>query len=162
MCWLAVVEAEVHARIGNTTDCEIAIKKAKDVLKDKPLGVDRYATGFNPSRLAGYEGACFLWLHQPKRALPALQQALSLLDPQAIRRKSTLFTDIGIAYAQQGDVQSACQMATQALALTKQTKSLYVLERVHIILDLLKDQQKGQEVAVLEFMLNHTATLIFA
>ena len=70
------------------------------------------------------------------------------------------FRDIGIAYAQQGDAQQACQMAMQALALTKQTKSLSVLERVRIILAYLKDQEEVQEAKELESMLDRTATLI--
>lgn len=109
------------------------MKTAKDLLKDETLGEDRYATGFNASRLAGYEGACFVRLRQPDRALPALQQALFLLDPQAIRRQSTLLSDMGIAYAQQGNVQKACQLALEALSITKQTKSKFVLERVRSI-----------------------------
>jgi Flp pilus assembly protein TadD len=70
-------------------------------------------------------------LQQPKRALPALQDALNQLEPSAIRRRSTLLTDIGAAYAQLGDVQSACTSLGQALAITAQfTKSLSTLQRI--------------------------------
>src|SRR5581483_4136247 len=100
-CWLAAVEAEVHAHLGDALACDKALTVAKALAAREPLGEDCYATGFNPSRLAGYEGACFLRLRHPDRALPALQQAVALLDPQAIRRRSTLLTDMGIAYAQQ-------------------------------------------------------------
>jgi DNA-binding SARP family transcriptional activator len=101
-CWLAAVRAEVYAHLGDAEACDAALHVARSHAPQAPKGDDHYATGFNPSRLAGYEGACYLRLRQPDRALPALQQALSLLDPQAIRRQSTLFTDMGIAYAQQG------------------------------------------------------------
>jgi len=93
-CWLAAVRAEVYAHLGDSDACDAALNSAKTLAEQTSLGEDRYATGFNPSRLAGYEGACFVRLRQPDRALPALQQALALLDPQAIRRQSTLFTDI--------------------------------------------------------------------
>jgi hypothetical protein len=78
------VEAEVHAHLGAPDACDQALTTAKLLAAQEPLGEDRYATGFNPSRLAGYEGACFVRLRQPERALPALQQAVALLDPQAI------------------------------------------------------------------------------
>src|SRR5205814_6091983 len=119
-CWLAAVRAEVDAHLDDSDACDAALTVARTLASQASLGEDLYATGFNPSRLAGYEGACFVRLRQPERALPALQQAIALLDPQAIRRQSTLFTDMGIAHAQQGNVQVACQLAIQALVITTQ------------------------------------------
>ncbi|BCL79635.1 hypothetical protein ccbrp13_21000 [Ktedonobacteria bacterium brp13] len=160
ICWLAAVEAEVHAHLGDAEACSAALTIAKKILKNESLGEDCYATGFSSSRLAGYEGACFVRLHQPDRALPALQQALSLLDPQAIRRRSTILTDMGIAYAQQGDIHKACRLADQALSLTKQTKSRSVLERVRIVLSELDAWKETNEVQELEKQLNTTSTFI--
>ena len=99
-------------------------------------------------------------LRQSGRALPALQQALALLDPQAIRRQSTLFTDIGIAYTQQGNVQHACTFAIQALAITTQTKSLSVLERVRQVRKELEMWKDTEEVKVLERHLETTSVRI--
>ena len=99
-------------------------------------------------------------LRQPDRALPALQQALTLLDPQAMRRQSTLFTDMGIAYAQQGDMQRACQFAMQALAITTQTKSLSVLERVRQVYTELEPWKDMEEVKDLERQLETTTIRI--
>lgn len=160
LCWLAAVRAEVYAHLGDSEACEAALSVAKMLASQASLGEDRYATGFNPSRLAGYEGACFVRLHQPERALPALQQALSLLDSQAIRRQSTLFTDMGIAHAQQGNVQIACQLAIQALAITTQTKSLNVLERVRQVRKELETWKDTEEVKDLERQLEITSIRI--
>ncbi len=159
-CWLAAVKAEVFAHLGDSDACDAALNIAKTLAEHTSLGEDRYATGFNPSRLAGYEGACFVRLRQPDRALPALQQALALLDPQAIRRQSTLFTDIGIAHAQQGNVQFACKFAIQALAITTQTKSLSVLERVRQVWKELEAWKDTEEVKDLERHLETTSVLI--
>ncbi len=159
-CWLAAVKAEVFAHLGDSDACDAALNIAKTLAAHTSLGEDRYATGFNPSRLAGYEGACFVRLRQPDRALPALQQALALLDPQAIRRQSTLFTDIGIAHAQQGNVQHACKFAIQALAITTQTKSLSVLERVRQVWKELEAWKDTEEVKDLERHLETTSVLI--
>jgi len=160
VCWLAAVEAEVHAYLGDAESCDAALKRAKKILQHEPLGEDHYATGLSASRLAGYEGACFVRLHQPDRALPALQQALSLLDPQAIRRQSTLLTDMGMAYAQQGNIQQACQLAVQALSITKQTRSRAVLERVRTLRSELEAWKETSEVHDLEKQLDTTSALI--
>ncbi len=79
-CWLAAVKAEVFAHLGDPGACDAALHIARTLASQTSLGKDRYATGFNPSRLAGYEGACFVRLRQPDRALPALQQALAVLE----------------------------------------------------------------------------------
>lgn len=160
-CWLAVVEAEVYAHLGDAPACDEALRVAKKLSSQKEgLGEDRYAIGFNSSRLAAYEGACFVRLRQPERALPALQQALSLLDPQAIRRRSTILTDIGIAYAQQGNIQEACTWASQALTITTQTKSKDVLERVRIVHSELKMWKEIEEVENLARQLDKITALI--
>src|SRR5579884_2763294 len=54
-CWLAAVEAEVHAQLGDADACDGALTAAKALAASESLGEDRYATGLNPSRLAGYE-----------------------------------------------------------------------------------------------------------
>jgi DNA-binding SARP family transcriptional activator len=159
-CWLAAVRAEVYAHLGDAEACNGALHSARALAEQASAGEDRYATGFNPSRLAGYEGACFVRLRQPDRALPALQQALTLLDPQAIRRQSTLFTDMGIAYAQQGDMKHACQFAMQALAITTQTKSLSVLERVRQVYTELEPWKDMEDVKDLERQLETTTIRI--
>ena len=154
------MRAEVYAHLGDAEACDAALNSARALAVQASAGEDRYATGFNPSRLAGYEGACFVRLRQPDRALPALQQALTLLDPQAMRRQSTLFTDMGIAYAQQGDMKRACQFAMQALAITTQTKSLSVLERVRQVYTELEPWKDMEDVKDLERQLETTTIRI--
>ncbi|MGB8345006.1 MAG: hypothetical protein WCD86_08985, partial [Ktedonobacteraceae bacterium] len=159
-CWLAAIEAEIHAHLGDVEACDTALVIAKTLTTSESIGEDRYATGFNPSRLAGYEGACLVRLRQPARALPALQQAVALLDSQAIRRRSTLFADIGLTYAQMGNIEQACQFAFEALAITTQTRSLSVLERVRLVLTELERWKENEDIQKLEKHLQHTFTLI--
>jgi len=155
-CWLAAVEAEVQAQLGDIHACENALQAARRLAASEPPGEDHYATGMNPSRLAGYEGACFVRLRRPERALPALQQAVTLLDPQAVRRQSTLLTDMGIAYAQQGHIEEACTFAKQALAITTHTRSLSVLERVRLVRRELEPWKEAEDVKDLEKHLDMT------
>lgn len=67
---------------------------------------------------------------------------------------------MGIAYAQQGDIQKACQLTRQALFVTKQTKSRAVLERVRIVYAELETWKETNKVRALEEQLDGTLTLI--
>jgi hypothetical protein len=117
--------------MGNVDDCLRLLEESKQSPLPIAFTDDIYATGFNPSRAAGYEGACFVRLRQPERALPALRQAYALCDPTSIRRRSTLLADIGTVYAQLGDGKGACSLILQSLDMTVQTKSLVVLQRIY-------------------------------
>src|SRR5581483_9507240 len=128
--WLSAIEAEIHAGMGNEDACLRLLEKPRSVTLPASLEDDRYATGFNPSRAAGYEGACFVRLHKPELALPALEQAFALCDPTSLRRQSTLIADIGTVHAQLGNPKEACQLLSQSLDMTMQTKSLVVVQRV--------------------------------
>lgn len=129
--WLSAIEAEIHAIMGNTDECLRSLERARSVTLSASLDNDVYATGFNPSRAAGYEGASFVRLRQPERALPALEEAFALCDPTSLRRRSTLLADIGTVYAQLGDTTKACSLILQSVDMTAQTKSLVVLQRIY-------------------------------
>ena len=86
----------------------------------------------------------------------ALQQAVALLDPQAVRRQSTLLTDIGIAHAQQGHIEEARTFAKQALAITTHTRSLSVLERVRLVRREMEPWKEAEGVKDLEKHLDMT------
>jgi tetratricopeptide (TPR) repeat protein len=120
----------MHASVGNIDRCLRSLDKMQEYTLPASFEDDIYATGFNPSRAAGYSGACFVRLHQPERALPSLQQAFTLCDATSLRRRSTLIADIGTVYAQLGDPQEACRLLGNALEVTMQTKSLVVVQRI--------------------------------
>lgn len=129
-CWLAVVEAEVQAQLHNVDDCLQGLDLAQQIATSHPFEEDSYATGLNLARLASYKGACLVHLQRPEEALVALQEAEALLDPLAIRRQSRLLTERATAHVQQHEIEEACRLAHQALAMTMQTKSMSVLQRV--------------------------------
>jgi tetratricopeptide (TPR) repeat protein/transcriptional regulator with XRE-family HTH domain len=129
--WLFAIEAEIQAIIGATDACLRCLDESKNAALPVSLADDMYGTGFNPSRVSGYEGSCFVRLRQPERALPALKEAFEQCDPASLRRRSTLLADIGTVHAQLGDVETACSFILQALDVTEQTKSLIVLQRIY-------------------------------
>ena len=128
--WLAAIEAEVYANLQDANACFRALDRAELITAQPTLKEDPYATGFNLSRLAGYKGVCFVHLHKTEAALATLNEALRLAHPLAIRRQSTLLTDIAMAHVQRGEIEEACKLANQALAITSQTNSISVLQRI--------------------------------
>ena len=131
--WCAAIEAEAYSYLRNSSSCLNALSRAKETTEDIFLETDLYATGFTKSRLASYEGSCYLRLNLPESALPALQRAMTLLDPIAVRNRSRLLTYIGEAYILLGDAQQAYFYAHQALDLTQQTQSLDILYQVQAL-----------------------------
>lgn len=158
--WLSAIEAEIHAGMGNEDACLRLLERQKSVTLPASLDDDRYATGFNPSRAAGYEGACFVRLHQPELALPALEQALAWCDPTSLRRQSTLIADIGTVHAQLGNPKEACRLLSQALAMTMQTKSLVVVQRVCKARNEMKRWMQSAEVKTLDAQIADTFTAL--
>lgn len=130
--WLAAVEAEVHAETKDAYTCSISLEKARNLLPASSKE-DIYAVGFHQSRLEGYTGSCYVRLQQSEKALFALDKAVQTLTPDAIRRRSTLFTDQASAHMQLGNIEIACELAHQALLLTGETNSFSVLQRIRVL-----------------------------
>ena len=131
--WCCAIEAEAYASVDDYTHCHYALEKAKVMTKELFFEADPYATGLTASRLASYEGSCYLRLHQPEKALPILQQARTDSDPTSIRRRSRLLTYESTAYMLLGNPQQACVSLTQALDLTLQTQSFDILHHISLL-----------------------------
>ena len=137
--YLAAVEAEIQAILGNRECCLKALDGAERVEDRLYPQEEMYWLRFDRSRLAGYQGICFRRLYHPEdarthaflnEAQRILTDALTLLDPARIQRRPALLIDIASTYAQQGNVEGACEQATQALSIMAQTKSQAVAKRL--------------------------------
>ena len=137
--YLAAVEAEIQAILGNREYCLKALDVAERVEDRLYPQEEMYWLRFDRSRLAGYQGICFRRLYHPEdarthaflnEAQRVLTDALTLLDPARIQRRPALLIDIASTYAQQEDVEGACEQATQALSILAQTKSQAVAKRL--------------------------------
>ena len=156
--WLGAIEAEVYASLGDSKACSKALERAEQITILKTT--DLYATGFNTSRLAGYKGSCFVRLGKPELARFALNEALRSLNPSAIRRQSTLFTDLARTHIQQNEVEEACKLAGQALTFTIQTHSLSVLQRIRSVCEELDRWKETQCVKELNSQFSITLKII--
>ena len=137
--YLAAVEAEIQAILGDRESCLKALHVAEEVEDRQYPTEEMYWLRFDRSRLVGYQGTCFrrLYHHDDARthsfledAQRALSDALALLDPARIQRRPALLIDIAGTYAQQEDVEGACEYAIEALSITAQTKSRTVVRRL--------------------------------
>jgi hypothetical protein len=137
--YLAAVEAEIQAILGNSEACLKAIEIAGCVEDQRYPEEEMYWLHFDCSRLAGYQGTCFRRLYHPEdvrthyfleKAQKALTVALTLLDPTRVQRRPALLIDIAGTYAQGGDAEGACVHAIQSLSIMAQTKSHAVARRL--------------------------------
>ncbi|GHO89385.1 helix-turn-helix domain-containing protein [Dictyobacter formicarum] len=131
--WLACIEAEANSQLGDLEAFTRAIEIAENIAPDTIVDNDRYATGFSPSRLAGYKGSGYLQLKKSELALGALQFAESLLTSSSLRRKSVILADMGTAYAGLGDDQKAYEVACQSLTIIRHVRSLSSLQRIYAL-----------------------------
>lgn len=157
--YLAAVEAEIHAVLSNREASLMALDFASRVDDRQDPEEEMYWLRFDRSRFTGYQGICYRRLYRPEdpqthsyldEARKALTDALALLDPARIQRRPALLIDIASTYAQQGDVEGACEFAIQALAIMAQTKSQTVAKRLLAFRQELEPWKETQSVQNLD------------
>lgn len=135
-CWIAAIEAEVQANIFaryNDIKASDACLKALDRAEciTEQAESDPYWTKFGAASLAAYKGVSFRHLRKPVQAQIVLHQALNTISKDFQGSCGTVLTDLAGAYAQQGEIEEACNRATQALhIISEQNKSVNVFQRV--------------------------------
>ncbi len=149
--WLAAVEAEIQAHLGDLDACLAAFEGTASLEKHSSSLEDGYWISFDRSLLDGYKGICFRHLYRPedtrtrsflRDAQLSLIDALSMLDPTLIRRAPQYHIDIAATYIPQGDIELACHHALQATTIVAQIKAQTVLQR---LLTLRKDLEPWKE-----------------
>ncbi len=159
--WLYAIEAELFASIDNANGFMKAIEMSKTISVNYPVGSDVYTslTRFNRSMQLGFEGAGLLRLKQPAAAA-ILHLSLSSLPLSSLRRRATLFTDIGMTYALQDVVKEACDHFHQVLDITMQTKDFSTLQRLYSAKRALNRWKQSPEVKTLDEHIIDTMTTI--
>ena len=141
--WVAAVQAETYAGLGDLSACQRALNAAEGV---------RVLTGtvhnggwlrFNGARLAEERGTCYATLGRPDLAEAALTDALrQKLSP---RRRASVLTDLAVIGAQRRDPDRVISYADLVLTEAKHTGSDFVRRKLaglqrHLV-PLLADQQ---------------------
>ncbi|KAA5825463.1 helix-turn-helix domain-containing protein [Saccharopolyspora hirsuta] len=125
--WVAAVQAQTYAGLGNLPACQRALDKAEQVAT---LDTKAPATGwlrFEGSRLDEERGACFVTLRRPDLAEPALTRALA--QATSARRRGSVLVDLATVGAQRGDVDQLVMRGAAAVDSARQTASVGYLGR---------------------------------
>jgi transcriptional regulator with XRE-family HTH domain len=128
--WLAVVEAEMLAHLHDEVACEKALERAITHYHQEGSEEEKLWTRLNAATIPGYQGACYLQLQQPHKAIVALQNTLTCIPEYSPRHQSLILADMAAAMQQMKEVEEACTLLHNALEITVQTKSLMVLSRI--------------------------------
>jgi len=112
--WLASLEAELHATLADRRATEAALRRADRAMRlastQRRPGIDFFST----AKLAAYKGSCFMLLGRPARAQEHCQEALAMLSPAAHTR-AFVELDLATTFAQQSEVERACELARATL-----------------------------------------------
>jgi transcriptional regulator with XRE-family HTH domain/uncharacterized protein YggL (DUF469 family) len=131
--WVASVQAEAHAGLGNLSECEHALDEAEKVLHQGAGAHNGGWLRFDGSRLAEERGARYVQLGQLDKAEAALSMALeqgALAEGQSFRRRGVVFADLAAIGAKRRAVDQIVAHAGEALRLARQSSSGYVARRL--------------------------------
>ena len=146
--WVAAVQAQAYAGLGDLHACNRALDTAYRVLDlTGPVSPGGWLR-FDGSRLAEERGTCYLILGQPDLAETALTDALD----QAVspRRRGSLLTDLALIGIQQRDLDKLLRYAEPAIDLAEQTQSSgYVGRKLHTLRTQLEPLLRDTRVAQL-------------
>ncbi|MFF3403123.1 helix-turn-helix transcriptional regulator [Streptomyces sp. NPDC002659] len=131
--WVASVQAEAHAGLGEFTACERALDEAAKVLDLGGLAHNIGWLRFDGSRLAEERGARYVQLGRLDLAEAALTTALSqgpLAQGQSLRRRGSVLTDLAAVGAKRHDPEQVLTYGRGALHLARESCSGYVARRL--------------------------------
>ncbi|WP_435279756.1 helix-turn-helix transcriptional regulator [Streptomyces sp. 1222.5] len=131
--WVASVQAETYANLGDLTACERAMDEAQEVAS---LPTPVHNAGwlrFDGSRLAEERGARYVQLGRLDLAEDALKSALdsgALRSGMSFRRRGVVLADLAAIGAKRHDTEQVLTYGTEALRLARQSGSGYVARRL--------------------------------
>lgn len=130
--WVAVVQAQAFAGLGNADACKDGLDAAEQVLA---LNGQVHSGGwlrFDGSRLAEERGSCYLALGRFNDAQTVLVEALG--QTVSLRRRGSVLTDLAMLGIQRRDLDQLLQYGGDAVDLAEQTQSAgYIGRKLHAV-----------------------------
>ncbi|MFF5113222.1 helix-turn-helix domain-containing protein [Streptosporangium sp. NPDC000509] len=130
--WVAAVQAQAFAGLGDLDACNRALEAADEVLTLTGPGTSSGWLRFDGSRLAEERGTCYLELGRADLAEGPLFEALG--QAVSLRQQGSVLTDLAMLGIQRGDLDQALHYGGAAITLAEQTQSAgYVGRKLQIL-----------------------------
>jgi tetratricopeptide (TPR) repeat protein len=121
--WLAVLEAEANALLGRAGDCFKALNRAEAIASQnvhreqsgRPAIPSSHGAFFSDAYLAADEGVARLKLRRAAEAIDILEPLLASLDSNRLKNWYWLYPILADAYIDEGHIERACHLASEAL-----------------------------------------------
>ncbi|MFI6287277.1 helix-turn-helix transcriptional regulator [Streptomyces sp. NPDC051018] len=136
--WVASVQAEAYAGLGDLVACERALDQAEKVRGLTAHSANGGWLRFDGTRLAEERGARYVRLGRLDLAETTLKQALdqkALAAGQSYRRRSAVLTDLAAIGAKRRDPEQVVTYGREAIRLAQASSSGYVARRLHSLRD---------------------------
>lgn len=150
--WVASVQAEAYAGLGDLDACERAMDRAEAV---RDLPTDSANGGwlrFDGARLAEERGSRYARLGRLDLAENALKDALgqtALASGQSYRRRGAALSDLAAIGAKRRDAEQVVEYGREAVELARSSGSGYVARRLRALCDELGPLSRDHRVAEL-------------
>ncbi|MFE4537709.1 transcriptional regulator [Streptomyces scopuliridis] len=126
--WVAAVQAQAYAAMGDVDACTRALDEAEEV---HSLGNRSHNGGwlrFDGSRLPEERGACYLQLERPDLAEDALTAALA--QPLSLRRRAAVLSDLAVLGVHRRDAGQVVHYAETVISLADQSNSGFIAKKL--------------------------------
>ncbi|WP_098011341.1 helix-turn-helix transcriptional regulator [Streptomyces sp. sk226] len=148
--WVASVQAEAYAGLGDLPSCERAMDRAEEVTALPVGSVNGGWLRFDGSRLAEERGARYVQLGRLDLAEEALKAALTqgaLSSGQSFRRRGTVLADLAVIGAKRRDAEQVIEYGREALRLARASSSGYVARRLQALCGEVAPLRRDRRVA---------------
>ncbi|MFD9688344.1 helix-turn-helix domain-containing protein [Kitasatospora sp. NPDC059088] len=126
--WIAVVQAQVYAGVGQLKSCERALAEAEQVAGlSGPIQNGGWLR-FDGTRLAEERGTCYLALGRPDLAEKSLLNALEI--SRSPRRRGAVLAELATLNAHSGDIEQVIHFSEASMALADETGSGYIAKKL--------------------------------
>ncbi|WP_327175754.1 hypothetical protein [Streptomyces sp. NBC_01335] len=136
--WVASVQAEAYAGLGDLSACERAMDQAETVRDLAAGSVNDGWLRFDGARLAEERGSRYLRLGRIHLAENALKHALdqaALASGQSYRRRGAVLADLAAIGAKRRDVEQVVTYGSEAVDLARASASGYIARKLQALCD---------------------------
>lgn len=132
-----VLEAQGHAQRKDEKACAVALHTAEVTLDKADRSHDpQWISYFDEAYMSAKFGHCFKALGQAREAERFAKRSLDM-DPAYVRGRAFNLSLLAASYAQQGEVEQACQIGRQAVSLARGLNSKRAVRYIADVADVL-------------------------